>query len=67
MSPQIPALPRSVNSQAAKHYHAIGKAYEALAESFKEKDLTRLYATAEAGQGIWYGVSQSIPSFGCHF
>ena len=56
-------MPKTTSAQAAKQYHALGRAYDALAEVFEsslkeEETNQRLVAEASAGQEIWRGVSQ---------
>ena len=56
-------MPKTIGTQAAKQYRALGRAYEALAEVFEnslkeEESNQRLVAEANAGQEIWRGVSR---------
>lgn len=59
---QSPLMPKTTNPQAAKQYHALGKAYDGLSEVF-EKSLkgeeTNQNLVAEANQGtqLWSTVS----------
>ena len=49
-------MPRTTNSQAAKHYRAIGKAYDTIGDVFKDGNVKKLYDEAEAGQPVWQEV-----------
>ena len=56
------SLPKTVNTQAAKQYRALGKAYDALGEIFqdgisKEVGPRRLNAEVHAGTQKWAAVS----------
>ena len=54
-------IPKTINGQAVKHYRSLAKAYDNLAEVFKDgisKETTadRLKAEIDAGQAIWQDV-----------
>ena len=54
-------MPKTMNGQAAKHYRSLAKAYDNLAEVFKdgiakETTASRLKAEIDAGQAIWQDV-----------
>ena len=59
-------LPKTITQHATKQYHAICKAYDGLADVFKdgisnEESDQRLIAEATAGEAWWAAVSHLIP------
>ena len=50
-------MPENVKPQTAKDLRATCKAYDTLAEIYKEGDRARLEAEARAGVKVWQGVS----------
>ena len=50
-------MPENVKLQTAKDLRATCKAYDTLAEIYKEGDRARLEAEARAGMKVWQGVS----------
>ena len=58
-------LPKTISLQASKQYHAICKAYDGLADIFKDGILNeesdqRLVAEATAGEAWWTSVSYLV-------
>ncbi|KAI4135382.1 MAG: hypothetical protein LQ347_000712 [Umbilicaria vellea] len=46
-------MPRTTTSQAARLYRAIAKPYDAIAEVFKDGDISRLREEFEVGRKVW--------------
>lgn len=49
-------MPRTTNAQAARLYRAIAKPYDAVAEVFKDGDVSRLRQGFEVGRKVWQDV-----------
>ena len=50
-------MPRTTNTQAAKHFRALARAYDNLAQVFQEGNGEKLYAEFHAAQQVWQSVS----------
>ena len=62
MSGIVPsAMPRGTSAQASKHYRALGKAYETLAEACTDPEPGKLKAEIDAGKAEWQAVRTSLP------
>lgn len=54
-------MPRTTNSQAARLYRIIAKPYDAIADIFKDGDVTRLRQEFEVGRKVWQDVRVPAP------
>lgn len=54
-----------LDQQAQKHVATLSKAYEVLADAFKNRDIQRFNAEADAGTQIWVDVSNITPQLVC--